>query len=92
MNAIALTRRLVRFDTRNPPGSENACARFVADRLDAAGFQVQAYDFSFNFSAACIGKCMIFIFIGSWFFLSRFGISVGCRFYVFQNFYIIKAE
>jgi succinyl-diaminopimelate desuccinylase len=46
MNAIALTRQLVQFDTRNPPGSENACARFVADRLEAAGFQVQAYDFA----------------------------------------------
>jgi len=46
MNAIELTRRLVRFDTRNPPGAEKACARFLSDRLQAAGFEVRAYDFA----------------------------------------------
>ena len=31
MNAIELTRQRVRFDTRNPPGDEGACARFRTD-------------------------------------------------------------
>ena len=46
MDAIELTRQLVRFDTRNPPGNEDACVRFVADRLRAAGFDVQTYEFA----------------------------------------------
>jgi succinyl-diaminopimelate desuccinylase len=43
MDVIAMTQRLVRFDTRNPPGNEQACADFLADRLEAAGFQVTPF-------------------------------------------------
>jgi succinyl-diaminopimelate desuccinylase len=46
MNAIEMTRRLIQFDTRNPPGDEDACARFLADRLQAAGFEVKTYEFA----------------------------------------------
>ena len=38
---IALTQRLVAFDTVNPPGNERECARHLADLLQAAGFEVQ---------------------------------------------------
>lgn len=37
-DAVALTQRLVQFDTRNPPGGEAACAEFVAELLRDAGF------------------------------------------------------
>jgi succinyl-diaminopimelate desuccinylase len=40
MDALALTRELLRFDTINPPGQEQACARHLAKRLEAAGFAV----------------------------------------------------
>lgn len=36
---IALTRRLLRFDTVNPPGNEAACARDLQGLLEAAGFE-----------------------------------------------------
>lgn len=43
MDAIALTRKLVRFDTRNPPGREEACARFLRDLLRDNGFEVAVH-------------------------------------------------
>ena len=46
MDAIALTQQLVQFDTRNPPGQEAACARFLADILRDAGFTVTPHDFA----------------------------------------------
>lgn len=46
MDAIDLTRKLVQFDTRNPPGDEAACAGFLADLLADAGFDVQAHPFA----------------------------------------------
>jgi succinyl-diaminopimelate desuccinylase len=46
MDAIALTRKLVRFDTRNPPGAEEACAAFLAELLQDAGFDVQRHAFA----------------------------------------------
>jgi succinyl-diaminopimelate desuccinylase len=36
---VALSRRLMRFDTVNPPGNEAACARDLQGLLDAAGFE-----------------------------------------------------
>jgi succinyl-diaminopimelate desuccinylase len=40
LDAVELTRQLIRFDTINPPGRERACAEFLADLLSAAGFAV----------------------------------------------------
>jgi acetylornithine deacetylase/succinyl-diaminopimelate desuccinylase-like protein len=36
-----LLRRLVRFDTVNPPGNERACQEFLAGVLRSAGFEVE---------------------------------------------------
>ena len=49
MDPIALTRELVRLDSRNPtlvPGGpgELACARFLASTLSAAGFRVEMHE------------------------------------------------
>jgi succinyl-diaminopimelate desuccinylase len=38
VDALALTRDLVRIDTINPPGDEEACAHHLASLLEAAGF------------------------------------------------------
>ena len=43
MDALDLTRELVAFDTCNPPGREEACARFLVELLQAAGFEVTAH-------------------------------------------------
>lgn len=43
MNPIELTRKLVAFDTCNPPGREAACARFIGDLLQATGFEVAVH-------------------------------------------------
>jgi succinyl-diaminopimelate desuccinylase len=39
-DAVALTRKLLSFDTINPPGNEEACAAYVGTLLEAAGFRV----------------------------------------------------
>lgn len=44
-DAVALTQRLVQFDTRNPPGGEAACAEFLAALLRDAGFRVELHGF-----------------------------------------------
>ena len=44
--AVELTRSLVGFDTINPPGNEDACARFLGERLQAAGFEVSYHAFA----------------------------------------------
>ncbi|MEV6122676.1 M20/M25/M40 family metallo-hydrolase [Streptomyces sp. NPDC052077] len=38
---VELTRRLIRFDTTNPPGDEAACVRHVAGLLAAAGVETR---------------------------------------------------
>ena len=38
---VALARRLIAFDTVNPPGNELACAEHLAGLLQGAGFQTQ---------------------------------------------------
>jgi succinyl-diaminopimelate desuccinylase len=43
MNAVDLTRELVRFDTINPPGEEEACARHLGGILERAGFRVEEH-------------------------------------------------
>lgn len=45
IDAVALTQRLVQFDTRNPPGGEAACAEFLAALLQDAGFRVELHGF-----------------------------------------------
>ena len=39
--AVRLTQDLVRVDTVNPPGREEACARLLADRLGRSGFEIE---------------------------------------------------
>lgn len=43
-DAVALTQRLVAFDTINPPGDESACAALARQLLEAAGFAVTAHE------------------------------------------------
>lgn len=39
--ATALLARLIRFDTVNPPGDEEACQEYLRGLLEAAGFEVE---------------------------------------------------
>lgn len=39
LDPVELTRRLIAFDTINPPGRERACAEFLKDLLLSAGFK-----------------------------------------------------
>jgi len=48
IDAVALTQQLVRFDTRNPPGDEAVCMRFVATLLETNGFSVVLSEFGAN--------------------------------------------
>lgn len=45
-SALELTRNLVRIDTRNPPGDESECANYLAELLQAAGIEVDSYEFA----------------------------------------------
>jgi succinyl-diaminopimelate desuccinylase len=44
MTAVDLALELVRLDTVNPPGRESAAASVLAARLEAAGFEVSAWE------------------------------------------------
>ncbi|WP_281981379.1 M20 family metallopeptidase [Thalassorhabdomicrobium marinisediminis] len=44
-DVVALTRRLIAFDTINPPGQEAAAMQFCADLLREAGFECHIRDF-----------------------------------------------
>lgn len=46
MDAIALTQKLVQFETCNPPGHEEACARFIDKIMQEAGFDVKQHAFA----------------------------------------------
>jgi succinyl-diaminopimelate desuccinylase len=46
MDAVELTRELVRFDTINPPGQEQQCARHLGRILEGAGFAVREHEFA----------------------------------------------
>src|SRR3954469_23106467 len=39
-DAVALTRKLLSFNTINPPGAEEACAAYLGSLLETAGFRV----------------------------------------------------
>lgn len=45
MNALELTRELIRFNTINPPGEERDCARHLARLLEAGGFAISEHEF-----------------------------------------------
>jgi succinyl-diaminopimelate desuccinylase len=45
IDAVELTRELLRFNTINPPGDERACARHVGGLLEGAGFAVAYHEF-----------------------------------------------
>jgi succinyl-diaminopimelate desuccinylase len=45
LDPVELARRLIEFDTCNPPGHEAACARFIAAMLAGAGFDVTEHAF-----------------------------------------------
>ncbi len=44
-SAVDLTQQLVRFNTINPPGAEQPCARHLATMLEAAGFKADMVPF-----------------------------------------------
>ena len=44
MNPLSLTRKLLAFNTINPPGQERDCARFLGNVLEAGGFQTSYYE------------------------------------------------
>ena len=43
-DVIALTKKLISFDTVNPPGNEKQCAHFVGDLLKSNGVNVEYYE------------------------------------------------
>ena len=45
IDAVKLTQQLVRFNTINPPGSEQLCAKFIGNLLEKSGFDVSYHDF-----------------------------------------------
>ena len=45
-NSIDLTRNLLAFNTMNPPGQEQECAKYLGRLLEAVGFQVRCYEFA----------------------------------------------
>lgn len=59
MDIIDLTRKLIAFDTTNPPGREAECGEFIASLLGNMGFSVQRYPFDdnrLNLTAALPGR------------------------------------
>ena len=44
MDALELSRELLRLDTINPPGGERECAEHLSRLLEDAGFDVQSYE------------------------------------------------
>src|SRR5262245_1254598 len=45
MDAIALTKGLLGFNTINPPGQERDCAHMAAKYLEGAGFSVEFHEY-----------------------------------------------
>ncbi len=46
IDAVELTRQLVRMNTINPPGQEESCARHLGALLEKAGFRIRFHAFS----------------------------------------------
>jgi len=55
-STLALTKKLLAFDTINPPGNERESARFVGELLQAAGFAVDYYEFDDRRTSLIAGK------------------------------------
>ena len=45
-HSIDLTRNLLAFNTMNPPGQEQECARYLGSLLESVDFDVRCYEFS----------------------------------------------
>ena len=45
-HSIDLTRSLLAFNTINPPGQEQACAKYLGSLLESVGFQTRCYEFA----------------------------------------------
>ncbi|MEL6221931.1 MAG: M20 family metallopeptidase [Cyanobacteria bacterium J06627_8] len=45
-DSIDLTRDLLAFNTMNPPGQEQECARYLGSLLESVGFDVRCYEFA----------------------------------------------
>jgi succinyl-diaminopimelate desuccinylase len=43
---LSLTRKLLAFNTINPPGNERDCAEFLGGLLENAGFDARYYEFA----------------------------------------------
>ena len=46
LDAVELTKQIVRMNTINPPGDEEACARYLGSMLETAGFRVAYHKLS----------------------------------------------
>ncbi len=67
IDAVALCRELVRFDTRNPPGDETRCADFLEETLVGHRFSVARQSFGsgrFNLVARLEGETPAAMFTG----------------------------
>jgi succinyl-diaminopimelate desuccinylase len=45
LNPLAITRKLLSFNTINPPGNERDCAEYIGKLLEEGGFKVRFYEF-----------------------------------------------
>jgi succinyl-diaminopimelate desuccinylase len=48
VDAVELTRSLIRYETINPPGNERPCAEYLGAMLEAAGFATAYYPMGHN--------------------------------------------
>ncbi|MEI4264334.1 M20/M25/M40 family metallo-hydrolase, partial [Roseovarius sp. D0-M9] len=48
ITGLELTKRLIAFDTINPPGNEADCIKYLADLLEPAGFELTWHDWRPN--------------------------------------------
>lgn len=46
LNPLSLTRKLISFDTINPPGQERGCAEYLGKLLEDSGFKTNLYEFA----------------------------------------------
>ena len=45
LNCLSLTRKLLSFNTINPPGHERDCAKYIGKLLEDRGFRISFYEF-----------------------------------------------
>ena len=46
LNPLSLTRKLISFNTINPPGQERSCAEYLCKLLEDSGFKTNLYEFA----------------------------------------------